>query len=343
MNSQWRVFQFFKEDNAVEPGTSESPEFLEKLEVTCSCSGGGFIIFGDKEGWISFVKRNFSVYSKFCAHNKHVSQLQRIESQKVMISIGDDGPEKRFQIKIWKLDKVNREGSPLCQKVLPVRDSNDKAAVNVTCFSATDDLTCIAVGLENGVVLMYRGDFLRERGAVKPFELQHGPAPVTGIGYCSEQPDDATHTLLVATTNSVKAHHLMPRGPPVCEDLHPHGCQRHCAVMSWDRIMFIGRADGVFEIGPDGRRGCYAFEGERKLLFWFKNYLVEVQSGGDDDHLNIYDVRNKFVAYSVAFTGKVTQIVSEWGEIFVLTADRKMQQLTEKDVQTKLEMLYKKV
>ena len=41
--------------------------------------------------------------------------------------------------------------------------------------------------------------------------------------------------------------------------------------------------------------------------------------------------------------GKVTQIVSEWGEIFVLTADRKMQQLTEKDVQTKLEMLYKKV
>ena len=37
-------------------------------------------------------------------------------------------------------------------QVLPVRDSNDKAAVNVTCFSATDDLTCIAVGLENGVV-----------------------------------------------------------------------------------------------------------------------------------------------------------------------------------------------
>lgn len=72
-----------QEDNAVEPGTNESPEFLEKLEVstpspspltlmrnlmwsescvvrlvgseccvqvTCSCSGGGFIIFGDKEG-----------------------------------------------------------------------------------------------------------------------------------------------------------------------------------------------------------------------------------------------------------------------------------------------------
>lgn len=341
MNSQWRVFQFFKEDNAVEPGTHESPEFLEKLEVTCSCSGGGFIIFGDKEGWISFVKRNFSVYSKFYAHNKHVSHLQRIESQKVMISVGDDGPEHRFQIKIWKLDKVNREGSPLCQKVLPVRMVNDKAAVNVTCFAATEDLTCIAVGLESGVVLMYRGDFLRERGAIKPFELQHGPAPVTGIGYC-EQGEEGALTLLVATTNCVKAHHLLARGPPTCEDLHPHGCQRMCAVMSLERIMFIGRADGVFEIGPDGRRGCYAFEGERKLLFWFKNYLVEVQHAGEEDQLNIYDVRNKFVAYSGAFTGKVTQIVSEWGEIFVLTADRKMLQLTEKDVQTKLEMLYKK-
>lgn len=26
--------------------------------------------------------------------------------------------------------------------------------------------------------------------------------------------------------------------------------------MSWDRIMFIGRADGVFEIGPDGFITC---------------------------------------------------------------------------------------
>jgi len=61
MNREWRVFQFFKEEQVCEPGTADSPEFLEKLEVTCSSSGGGFIIFGDNEGWVSFVKRNFQV------------------------------------------------------------------------------------------------------------------------------------------------------------------------------------------------------------------------------------------------------------------------------------------
>ena len=90
----------------------------------------------------------------------------------------------------------------------------------------------------------------------------------------------------------------------------------------------VGRAEGVFEIGQEGRRGCYAFEGERKLLFWFHNYLVEVQSNGagGGNKLNVYDVRNKFVAYSGSI-GNVTQIVSEWSEIFVLTSDRKMLQV----------------
>ena len=62
MNREWRVFQFFKDESVCEPGTADSPEFLEKLEVTCSSSGGGFIIFGDNEGWVSFVKRNFQVH-----------------------------------------------------------------------------------------------------------------------------------------------------------------------------------------------------------------------------------------------------------------------------------------
>ena len=51
----------FQDEQVCDPGTEDSPEFLENLEVTCSSSGGGYIIFGDNEGYVSFVKRNFQV------------------------------------------------------------------------------------------------------------------------------------------------------------------------------------------------------------------------------------------------------------------------------------------
>jgi len=207
--------------------------------------------------------------------------------------------------------------------------------------------SCIAVGLQSGAVKLFRGNILRERKVVQQELCPPGPYSVTGIGYCEQPlssvaPGDVGLTLLVATTAQVRSYRLPARGAlPPPEELYSHGCENNCAVMSPEGIMMVGRAEGVFEIGVDGRRGCYAFEGERKLLFWFHNYLVEIQSTGASNKLNVYDVRNKFVAYS-GTVGNVTQIVSEWSEIFVLTSDRKMLQLIEKDVQTKLEMLYKK-
>ena len=68
---------------------------------------------------------------------------------------------------------------------------------------------------------------------------------VCGRSYCSEQPDDATHTLLVATTNSVKAHHLMPRGPPVCEDLHPHGSEHKQSAFAHAYSLMVQAASGT--------------------------------------------------------------------------------------------------
>jgi len=44
-------------------------------------------------------------------------------------------------------------------RILPT----DKSPVHVTCFAATADLSCIAVGLQSGAVKLFRGNILRER------------------------------------------------------------------------------------------------------------------------------------------------------------------------------------
>lgn len=57
----------------------------------------------------------------------------------------------------------------------------------------------------------------------------------------------------------------------------------------------------------------------------------------DKQILTIYDLDNKFIAYSASFDD-VIDVVAEWGAFYILTRDQKMFVLQEKDTQTKLEV-----
>lgn len=60
-------------------------------------------------------------------------------------------------------------------------------------------------------------------------------------------------------------------------------------------------------------------------------------SASDKQLLTIYDLDNKFIAYSASFDD-VIDVVAEWGSFYILTRDNKMFVLQEKDTQTKLEV-----
>lgn len=53
--------------------------------------------------------------------------------------------------------------------------------------------------------------------------------------------------------------------------------------------------------------------------------------------LSIYDLDNKFIAYSASFDD-IIDVLAEWGSFYILTRDGKMFVLQEKDTQTKLEV-----
>lgn len=77
----------------------------------------------------------------------------------------------------------------------------------------------------------------------------------------------------------------------------------------------------------DGIGPCFGFEGEKKILSWFRSYLVVV--GQDPSNVkfntfNIYDLKNKFIAYSENRFQNITQVVSEWGFVYVITGDGKV-------------------
>ena len=58
--------------------------------------------------------------------------------------------------------------------------------------------------------------------------------------------------------------------------------------------------------------------------------------------VSIYDIDNRYVGFSRSFP-QVVSVVCEWGSVFVLASKgEQLHQLTEKDTQSKLEILFKK-
>lgn len=114
-----------------------------------------------------------------------------------------------------------------------------------------------------------------------------------------------------------------------------------CCFIHQDLI--IGRPEAVYFYEVDGRGPCWAFEGEKKFLGWFRGYLLCVIADprGSKDTFNIYDLKNRLIAHSMV-VGEVLQMLCEWGNIILITKDRKILCIGEKDMESKLDMLFKK-
>ena len=57
-----------------------------------------------------------------------------------------------------------------------------------------------------------------------------------------------------------------------------------------------------------------------------RNFVARSGTSGDSDvtKLTIFDLENKFVAYSGAFTEGVREVMSAWGQVYVLSNDSKV-------------------
>ena len=83
---------------------------------------------------------------------------------------------------------------------------------------------------------------------------------------------------------------------------------------------------------------------------WYRGYLIvvcEPSKGGGRPFagartLSIYDIQNQFVAYQGRFDDLITDILCEWGSLFVLFKTGRLIRLDELDTKTKLETLFKK-
>src|SRR5699024_1915565 len=97
-------------------------------------------------------------------------------------------------------------------------------------------------------------------------------------------------------------------------------------------------------------------DGEKVMLEWFRSYLVIISKTTrpnlsitnenqptpiQEDLITVLDIHNKFIVFS-AMVSSIKAVLNEWGAFYILDNDNKLYHLDEKDLQSKLSLLFKK-
>ncbi|NP_001120879.1 vacuolar protein sorting-associated protein 11 homolog [Xenopus tropicalis] len=344
---QWRRFVFFEKEQVRAPGEGGSLLTMPSGLTVCD-SGRGSLLFGDMTGNIWFLPRSLQLTS-FQAYKLRVTHLHQLKQHNILVSVGEDEEGINPLVKVWNLEKRDG-GSPLCTRIFPAIPGNKPTVVS--CITVHENLNFMAIGFADGSVVLTKGDITRDRHS-KTQILQEGSYPVTGMAF--RQTGKTTH-LFVVTTENVRSYELTQKDYPYTE-LDSHGCGLRCSALSdpsQDLQFVVAGNECVYLYQPDERGPCFAFEGQKMIVHWYRGYLIIVSKdrlefagrAGDSQAmdrqtLTIYDLSNKLIAYSSAFT-EVVDVLAEWGSLYVLTRDGLLHALHEKDTQTKLEMLFKK-
>ncbi|XP_011100628.1 vacuolar protein-sorting-associated protein 11 homolog [Sesamum indicum] len=344
---QWRKFDFFEEKKTKFPDEIEG-------EIQCCSSGRGRIVLGLQDGTVSLLDRGLQLQYSFPAHSSSVLFLQQLKQRNCLVTVGEDEQMPPQQaavfLKVYDLDKRQEEGSsasrPECVQILRIF-TNQFPEAKITSFSVFEEappIIFIALGLDNGCIYCIQGDIARER--IKRFKLEVDSAKsgkthsaVTGLGF---QVDGQAFQLFAVTPSSVSLFNLQTQ-TPTGKILDEIGSETASVAMSDRSELIIGRHEAVYFYEVDGRGPCWAFEGEKKFLGWFRGYLLCViadQRTGKNT-FNIYDLKNRLIAHSIAVQ-EVSHMLCEWGNIVLIMTDKSALFIVEKDMESKLDMLFKK-
>ncbi|KAK4175304.1 putative vacuolar protein sorting-associated protein 11 [Triangularia setosa] len=366
----WRSFDFF-ESTPITPSSPASRSFFDNpssfsQSIASVCSGSESLFLGGFDGTVRIIGPNFKILRQFTAYDNgsSVTHMRQVEGTSLLVTIGEGGAGEDLEpgqpvIKVWSLDKVNKkDGAPgLLSSVIV---NNGKRPFPISAFTATEDLTQLAVGFANGAVTVIRGDMIHDLGT-KQRVIYESDEPITGVEMHVEAGVGLT-TLFVATTARVLKVVISGKGhgqpPKTVED---EGCGVGCMVV--DRRtgeIVVAREDAVYYYTLEGRGPPTAYEGAKKLVAVYGDYVALVSPptpAGETDTTrrrfwgaaadNIYTFtlihpELRIIAHSETVLADVKHIFALWGDLYMLTLDGKIFRYHEKTLQQRLDMLYQR-
>ncbi|KAK0705621.1 hypothetical protein B0H67DRAFT_604379 [Lasiosphaeris hirsuta] len=357
----WRSFDFF-DATQIKITDVDTRAFFESNEISSVCSGSDSLFFGSYDGHVRIVAASWKVVRSFQAYETGpITHMRQIEGTSLLVTVAEEpsaGDANNAPVlKVWALDKpVKKTGIPTCLSTVAI--NNGKKPFPISAFTATEDLSQLAVGFANGAVTVIRGDLIHDLGT-KQRIIFESDEPITGVEL---HVDAGLTTLFIATTSRILKLVVSGRGhgqpPKTVED---NGCGVGCmAVDKRTGDIVVGRDDAIYYYTLEGRGPPTAYEAPKKLVAVHQDYIALVSPptpasesgalrsrfwGATADSIYTFTLIHpelRIIAHSESVLADVNHIFQIWGDLYTLTQDGKVFRYHEKTLQQRLEMLYQR-
>lgn len=337
------------------------------------CSGSDSLFLGSFDGYVRIVGPSWKIVRGFLAHEAgSITHMRQVEGTSMLVTVAEDLSVEPV-LKVWALDKpVKKTGLPTCLSTIQI--NNAKKQFPISAFTATEDLSQLAVGFANGLVTLIRGDLVNDTGTRQRI-VHESEEPITGVELDIDE--QLTTTLFIATTGRILKLPILAKGkaqpPKTVEDV---GCGVGC--MTVDRRtgeIIVARDDAIYYYTIDGRGPPRAYDAPKHMISVYDDYLALVSpassrnggsSGGygggggslrrrlgasavptadtlfNTSTFSMLETDLRIIAHSETVLSPVKAIFELWGSLCVLTLDGKVRLYREKSLQQRLDMLYQR-
>ncbi len=357
--TSWKQFPFFNVSQVPVPADEDGSYIFDvrlfmrifgftnsllQKDIVSIATGSDSLFLGSSDGSVRVLSRALKVVRTFHATDSSdasITHIRQIPNTQFLVTLSENLSADP-SLKVWALDKTEKKtGGPRC--LCTIAAQNGRRQFPVSALVVEDDMSQVAVGFANGSVTVIRGDFIHDRGT-KQRTVFESEDPITGL----EVRQGATKVLYIANTAKICSLIISGKGQgqPV-RTVDNRGCNVGC--MTQDREtgdIVIAREDAIYYYGPSGRGPSYAFEGPKKIVKMYKEYVGLVcpprvaqvsksktfrRLGGDEiDELfssssfTLLDTDLKFIAHTESLPAQVKDVFVEWDELFLLTIEGKV-------------------
>uniref|UniRef100_A0A915Q647 Vacuolar protein sorting-associated protein 11 homolog n=1 Tax=Setaria digitata TaxID=48799 RepID=A0A915Q647_9BILA len=372
----WRQFTFFEKHNVYDPNNPECKfNGLKNLKACCSVSGDGFTVFGEPCGAIFKLSRNLEEYC-WIAHKRLLADIALAGLN--LATIGEDEEGINSLVKLWQLDRIEKD-APFCIRVIRVCPLLGVGRGTRACAVALhSSLQHIAVGFVDSSVIYSMGNIKEKSGKWLTVVNGSNSGPgdeITGLSLTWIAGQDLC-ILYCLTPTSVLSFSIINK-TVINKVVHDSkGCLRDCwsfnetrnqLIVGSTEMVHFYEAERSLAADPDSGRGrCHALgrSNEKIQLIAFDYHValltrqptavplvfgtafsVKENKASSNEMwtyvVSIYDIEGQCVAFSCALPA-VSRMFLLDNILMILSQDGILSAVTEKNISSKLDILFKK-
>ncbi|VDO31463.1 unnamed protein product [Haemonchus placei] len=358
----WRRFNFF-DKNIVQDPENPDEKFLglKDVCVDCWCSNisGEAAYLGEQRGGVFRLGRDLNE-NYWKAYQTSLTALHVADD--FIFSIGEDEEGVNSLLKIWKGDCFEKGVPALCREVrISTIHPSSHYSVTACAVAVHSSLSAIAIGFVDGTVLLYQGTVIKDKALTSRWQRIRDPLPLDGTvsGLALAQLPGEKLVVFVITTKVVNSYVIENKTVINSLKHDSNGTSKDCwtfdertgslVVASRDMVYFY-EADQCLD--ADGYRGRCLQLGrshEKLQLISIGDHLVLVTKQhalipDETEYMSmvtVYNVKGQYIGFSCSVPS-LCRLFTVDQSLMILGKDGTLSKLTEKSLNAKLDILFKK-